>query len=102
MTSSTKLSFVTAHRSQKSPPYTFKQLKGRGLFTKHSDYDYLSVNHFCSYAIAVKKGDVVRRYVASLYYLKIDPRTVEINFTINVDDDIHNTVSNILSEYFEL
>ena len=94
-TSSTKLSFVTAHCSQESLPYTFKQLEGCGLFTKYSDYGCLSVNHFSSYAIAAE-GDVVRQYVASLYYKAADPRTREIYFTINVDDEIHNTVSNIL------
>ena len=92
MTSSTKLSFVRAHCSQESLPYTFKQLEGRGSFTEHSSYGCLSVNHFSSLAIAAE-GDVDLLYVASLYYLKADPRTVEIHFTINVDDEIHNAVS---------
>ncbi|XP_064401962.1 uncharacterized protein LOC135347816 isoform X2 [Halichondria panicea] len=92
MTSSTKLSFVRAHCSQESLPYTFKQLEGRGSFTEHSSYGCLSVNHFSSYAIAAE-GDVDLLYVASLYYLKADPRTVEIHFTINVDDEIHNTAT---------
>ena len=92
MTSSTKLSFVRAHCSQESLPYTFKQLEGRGSFTEHSSYGCLSVNHFSSLAIAVE-GDVDLLYVASLYYLKADPQTVEIHFTINVDDEIHNAVS---------
>ncbi len=95
MTSSTKLSFVRAHCSQESLPYTFKQLEGRGSFTEHSSYGCLSVNHFSSYAITAE-GDVDLPYVASLYYLKADPRTVEIHFTINVDDEIHNTVSDRL------
>ncbi len=92
MTSSTKLSFVRAHCSQESLPYTFKQLEGRGSFTEHSSYGCLSVNHFSSFAIAAE-GDVDLLYVASLYYLKADPRTIEIHFTINVDDEIHNAVS---------
>ncbi len=92
MTSSTKLSFVRAHCSQESLPYTFKQLEGRGSFSEHSSYGCLSVNHFSSHAIAAE-GDVDLLYVASLYYLKADPRTVEIHFTINVDDEIHITVS---------
>ncbi|XP_064401955.1 uncharacterized protein LOC135347813 isoform X3 [Halichondria panicea] len=92
MTSSTKLSFVRAHCSQESMPYTFKQLEGRGSFTEHSSYGCLSVNHFSSYAIAAE-GDVDLLYVASLYYLKADPRTVEIHFTINVDDAVHNAAT---------
>ncbi len=50
------------------------------------------MNHFSSHAI-VAEGDVDLLYVASLYYLKADPRTVEIHFTINVDDEIHIAVS---------
>ena len=92
MTSSTKLSFVRAHCSQKSLPYTFKQLEGRGSFTEHSSYGCLSVNHFSSFAIAAE-GDVDLLYVASLYYLKADPRTVEIHFTIIPNDEVHNAVS---------
>ncbi len=92
MTSSTKLSFARAHCSQENLPYTFKQLEGRGSFTEHSSYGLLGVNHFSSLAIAAE-GDVDRQYVASLYYLKADPRTVEIYFTINVDDEIHIAVS---------
>ncbi len=95
MTSSTKLSFVRAHCSQKNLPYTFQQLEGRGSFTEDSSYGCLSVNHFSSYAIAAE-GDVDLQYVASLYYLKADPRTIEIHFTINVDDEIHNAVSDRL------
>ncbi len=91
MTSSTKLTFVRARCSQESLPYTFKQLEGRGSFTEHSSYGCLSVNHFSSLAI-VAEGDVD---VASLYYLKADPRTVEIHFTINVDDEVHIAVSDI-------
>ena len=91
MTSSTKLSFVRAHCSQEILPYTFK-LEGRGSFTEHSSYGCLSVNHFSSLAIAAE-GDVDLLYVASLYYLKADLRTVEIHFTINVDDEVHNAVS---------
>ena len=92
MTSSTKLSFVRAHCSQKSLPYTFKQLEGRGSFTEHSSYGCLSVNHFSSFAIAAE-GDVDLLYVASLYYLKANPRTVEIHFTIIPNDEVHNAVS---------
>ncbi len=92
MTSSTKLSFMGAHCTQERPPYTFKQLEGHGSFTEHSSYGCLSVNNFSSYAIAAE-GDVDLLYVASLYYLKADPRTVEIHFTINVDDEIHIAVS---------
>ncbi len=43
--------------------------------------------------LAVTGEDVGRQYVASLYYRKVDPRTVEIHFTISVDDEIHIAVS---------
>ncbi len=67
MTNSTKLSFVRAHRSQESLPYTFKQLEGRGSFTEHSSYGSLELNHFSG--LAVTGEDVERVYTASLYYL---------------------------------
>ncbi len=49
MTSSTKLSFVRAHCSQESLPYTFKQLEGRGSFTEHSSYGliWITSSSFC-------------------------------------------------------
>ncbi len=92
MTNSTKLSFVRAQCSQKSLPYTFKQLEGRGTFTEHISYGCLSVNHFSGTAI-VAEDDVDLLCIASLHYLKVDPRTIEIHFTINVDDGAHNAVS---------
>ncbi|XP_064386403.1 uncharacterized protein LOC135334925 isoform X3 [Halichondria panicea] len=97
MSSSTKLSFMRAHCSQKSLPYTFKQLEERGSFTEYSLYGCLGVNHFSSLAIAAK-DDADLQYIASLHYLKADPRTVEIYFTINMDDGTHNAETR---KYFE-
>ena len=82
---------MRAHCSQKSLPYTFKQLEERGSFTEYSLYGCLGVNHFSSLAIAAK-DDADLQYIASLHYLKADPRTVEIYFTINMDDGTHNAV----------
>ena len=67
ITSSTKLSFVRAHCSQESLPYTFKQLEGRGSFTEHSSYGSLELSEFSGLAAAGE--DVERVYTASLYYL---------------------------------
>ncbi len=91
MTSSTKLSFVRAHCSQESFPYTFKQLEGRGTFTEHSSYGSLELNHFSG--LAVTGEDVEREYIASLYYQQCDPRTLEIYFVITWDIEAHITVS---------
>ncbi len=91
MTSSTKLSFVRAHCSQESLPYTFKQLEGRGSFTKHSSYGLLELKHFSG--LAVTGEDVEREYIASLYYQQCDPQTLEIHFVITWDVEAHITVS---------
>ncbi|XP_064401971.1 uncharacterized protein LOC135347820 isoform X4 [Halichondria panicea] len=90
MTSSTKLSFVRAHCSQESLPYTFKQLEGRGSFTEHSSYGSLELSHFSG--LAVTGEDVERVYTASLYYLGSELHSREIHFVVNWDNEIHNTL----------
>ncbi len=97
MTSSTKLSFVRAHCSQKSLPYTFKQLDGRGSFSEHSSYGSLELNQFSG--LAVTGEDVEREYIASLYYQQCDHRTLEIHFVITWDVEAHITVSPIIEIY---
>ena len=94
MTSSTKLSFVRAHCSQESLPYTFKQLEGRGSFTEYSSYGSLELSHFSG--LAVTGEDVERVYTASLYYLGSELHSREIHFVVNWDNEIHKTVSDIL------
>ena len=91
MSSSTKLSFVRAHCSQESLPYTFKQLEGRGSFTEFSLYGSLELNQFSG--LAVTGEDVERVYTASLYYLGSELRSREIHFVVNWDNEIHKTVS---------
>ncbi|XP_064401960.1 uncharacterized protein LOC135347815 isoform X2 [Halichondria panicea] len=90
MTSSTKLSFVRAHCSQESLPYTFKQLEGRGSFTEFSSYGSLELNQFSG--LAVTGEDVERVYTASLYYLGSELHSREIHFVVNWDNEIHNTL----------
>ncbi len=91
MTSSTKLSFVRAHCSQESLPYTFKQLEGCGSFTEFSSYGSLELNQFSG--LAVTGEDVERVYTASLYYLGSELHSREIHFVVNWDVEIHKTVS---------
>ncbi len=93
ITSSTKLSFIRAHCSQESLPYTFKQLEWRGSFSEHSSYGSLELNQFSG--LAVTGDDVEREYIASLYYQQCDPRTLEIHFVITWDVEAHITVSPI-------
>ncbi|XP_064401224.1 uncharacterized protein LOC135347256 isoform X2 [Halichondria panicea] len=89
MTSSTKLSFVRAHCSQESLPYTFKHLEGCGSFTEHSSYGSLELSQFSG--LAVTGENVERVYTASLYYLGSELYSREIHFVVNWDNDIHNT-----------
>ena len=100
MTSSTKLSFVRAHCSQESLPYTFKQLEGRGSFTEHSSYGSLELNQFSGLGVAGE--DVERVYTASLYYLGSQLHSREIHFVVNWNDEIHRTVgnSNVSKQHF--
>ncbi len=90
MTSSTKLSFVRAHCSQKSLPYSFKQLEGRGSFTEHSSYGSLELSQFSGLGVAGE--DVERVYTDSLYYLGSELHSREIHFVVNWDNEIHKTV----------
>ncbi len=90
MTSSTKLSFVRAHCSQESLPYTFKQLERRGTFTEHSSYGSLELSHFSGLTVAGE--DVERVYTASLYYFGSQLYSREIHFVVNWDIKIHKTV----------
>ena len=98
MTSSTKLSFVRAHCSQESLPYTFKQLEGRGSFTEHSSYGSLELNHFSGLTVTGENGEE-REYIASLYYQQCDPRSLDIHFVITWDIETHITVSPIIIKY---
>ena len=91
MTSSTKLSFVRAHCSQESLPYTFKQLKGCGSFTVQRPYGSLELSQFSG--LAVTGEDVEREYTASLYYFGSELHSREIHFVVNWNDAIHRTVS---------
>ena len=92
MTSCTKLTFVRAVSTQDSLPYTFKRLEGCGSFSGQSSYGCLSVNGFSGYGIGAE-GNVERLYIASLYYLKANPRRIDIYFAITWDEKAHITVN---------
>ena len=92
MTSSTKLTFVRAVCSQESLPYTFKKLEGRGSFSEKSSYGNLEVNGFSGHGLAAE-DDVVKSYIASLWYKCRNPRRLDIHFVITWDYDVHITVS---------
>ncbi len=87
MTSSTKLSFVRAHRSQESLPYRFRQVEGGGSFTEHSSYGSLEVTHFSG--LAVTGEDVERWYTASLYYFPQRNFTATFHIAVSWNDDEH-------------
>ncbi len=90
MTSSTKLSFVRAHCSQESLPYTFKQLEGRGSFTAHSSYGLLKLSHFSG--LAVTGEDVEKHYTASLYYYPHIKHATKIDVVLSWNDEAHLSV----------
>ena len=60
------LSFVSAIDSQRTLPYRFKQLDG-GVFTKHSSYGSIQLNHFCGIGVVGRKS-TPRSYCAHLYH----------------------------------
>ena len=92
-TDSTRLTFVRAFCSQKSLPYTFEMLDGRGSFSEqNSQYGKLEVYSFSGYAVAMKHGGE-KRYIASFFNRRKDPWTTEIYFVITWDNEPHITVS---------
>ena len=90
---STKLTFVRAICTQKTLPYTFKNLVGQGSFTEDSCYGSLKINHFSGIAVSAEKP-VERLYTASLFYLERHIcNNWEIHLVVTWDDEVHNTVS---------
>ncbi len=79
MTSSTELSFVKAYCSQKSLPYMFKEVKGRGCFEWNSSYGSLELTEFSGIAAAGK--NVEKCYTARVYYL--ERNTVHVGISWN-------------------
>ena len=92
-TDSTELTFVRAFCSQKSLPYMFEILKGRGSFSDQSSYATLDVYSFSGHAVAMRHSGK-KRYIASFFNRKKDPWTTEIYFVITWDSEPHITVSN--------
>ena len=89
----TELTFVRAFCSQKSLPYVFEILKGRGSFPDQNSYATLDVYSFSGHAIAMKHGGE-KRYIASFFNCRENPWTTEIYFVITWDSEPHITVSN--------
>ena len=94
MTSSTELSFVKAHCTQKSLPCRFKEVEGRGFFQQTNSYEdslygLLEVTQFSSYAVTGK--NVERRYTARVYY----PERNTVHVAISWDTEIHYQVITI-------
>ena len=89
---SNKLMFVRAVCSQKTLPYTFMNVEGRGSFTDQSSYGIIQLDHFSGYAVT---GDspIERMYTASLFYLGRDVCSWEIHLVVTWDDEPHVTVS---------
>ena len=93
ITSSTKLSFVRAHCSQKHLPYTFEVVDSHASFSEHSSYGVLEINHFSGYGIETTDG-TERRYIASLYCFEDLSNTVSknIDVVVTLDTDVHKEV----------
>ena len=85
------LSFVSAKCSQKDLPYRFKQLDG-GVFTIHSSYGSIQLNHFSGIGIA-GNNKIPRSYCAHLYHTMKQIYDWRYYLAITRDLKAHITVS---------
>ena len=85
-----KLSFVSTKCSQRDLPYRFTQVDG-GVFTTHSSYGRIQLNHFSGNAVAGKKN-TPRSYCGHLYYTMKQISDWRCYFVITQDLDAKNTV----------
>ena len=85
-----KLTFVKAFCSQKSLPYTFRQLGGR--FTSNSSYGTIQLDSFSGVAVA-QEGSEDKEYIARLFYLSHTISTCEIHFVVTWNIEAHITVN---------
>ena len=85
------LSFVSAMCSQKDLPYRFKQLD-RGVFTIHSSYGSIQLDHFAGIGIA-GSNKIPRSYCAHLYHTMKQIYDWRYYLAITRDLKAHITVS---------
>ena len=85
------LNFISTKCSQKTLPYTFKQLDG-GRFSANSTYGSIELTHFSWFGIIGRKG-TPRSYCAQIYYaIKEDPSDWRVYFIITKDLDALKSV----------
>ena len=84
------LSFVSAKCSQRDLPYRFRQVNG-GVFTLHSSYGSIQLNHFSGYAVT-GRGSTPQSYCAHLYRTMEQINDWRYYFVITQDLDAKNTV----------
>ena len=89
------LSFVSASCSQRSLPYRFRQLDG-GVFTTHSSYGTIQLNHFSGFGITGRKR-TPRSYCAHLYHTMKKMYEWRYYFILTQDLIAKNTVHILLS-----
>ena len=85
------LNFISTKRSQKTLPYTFKQLDG-GSFPADSSYGSIQLHHFSWFGIIGRKR-TPRAYCAQIYYtIKEEVSDWRVYFIITKDLDTLKTV----------
>ena len=110
------LNFISAKCSQKTLPYTFKQLVG-GRFPADSSYGSIQLSHFSGITVTGRKR-TPRAYCAQIYYtIKEETSDWRVYFIIIQDLDalksvcclqsmkhncFTNTIPDFLSKYFSL
>ena len=88
------LNFISAKCSQKTLPYTFKQLNG-GRFPADSSYGSIQLSHFSGVGVTGKKR-TPRAYCAQIYYtIKEEASDWRFYFIITKDLDTLKTVCSV-------
>ena len=88
------LNFISAKCSQKTLPYTFKQLDG-GSFPTDSSYGSIQLHHFSGFGITGRKR-TPRAYCAQIYYtIKEEASDWRVYFIITKDLDTLKTVCSV-------
>ena len=89
-----KLSFVKAHCSQKSLPYTFRAVAS-GHFSSSYSYGILELDCFSGVAVT-QEGSKSRVYISRLFYLSQTLSAHDIHFVVTWNTEAHFTVSSWL------
>ena len=85
------LNFISTKCSQKTLPYTFKQLVG-GRFSTDSSYGSIQLSHFSGITVTGRKR-TLRSYCAQIYYtIKKEASDWTVYFIITKDLDVLKTV----------